>query len=422
VDRRAFLERTGLTFAAAALAQLSSASADVQSAQQQAQATDWTSVRGLFSLDPAFVHFGGLYLASHPAPVQQAIDTHRRGLDSNPVDYLHAQAPGLEAAVLRAAAGYVGGSPTDVALTDSTTMGLGLLYNGVAIRADQEVLTTQHDFYATHEALRLAASRTGATVRQIALYQDFSSVSADELVATIAQALTERTRVLAVTWVHSSTGLKLPLRRIADVVSAVNAQRERSERVLFCVDGVHGFGVEDVAVADLGVDFFVSGCHKWLFGPRGTGLVWGRGADAWAAVTPTIPTFGDGRAYGSLNTPGGFHSFEHRWALSAAFDLHQQIGRAAVASRIHALNGTLKAGLAGLSKVRVITPLDEDLSAGLVCFEVAGLGPQEVVDRLHARGIIATMTPYATAYARLAAGIFNTEEEVDAAVREVAAL
>ncbi|MBV9543082.1 MAG: aminotransferase class V-fold PLP-dependent enzyme [Chloroflexi bacterium] len=417
MHRRAFLERTGLTFAAAALAQL-----PIESQVAAQSASDWTSVRALFSLDAGFIHFGGLYLASHPAPVQQAIETHRRGLDSNPVDYLHAQGPVLEASVLRAAAAYLGGSPADIALTDSTTMGLGLLYNGLSLRSDQEILTTTHDFYATHEALRLAGLRSGAVVRQIPLYTDIATVSVDEIVGSVAQALTDRTRVLAVTWVHSSTGLKLPLRAIAQVVQQANAQRDPSQRVLLCVDGVHGFGVEDVSVADLGVDFFVSGCHKWMFGPRGTGLVWGRGPDAWAAVTPTIPTFGDGRTSGSLNTPGGFHSFEHRWALSAAFELHQQIGRTAVAQRIHDLNGMLKAGLAALPNVRLITPVDGDLSAGLVCFQVNGLAPEQVVERLHARGIIASVTPYATAYARLAAAIFNSEQEVDAVVREVAAL
>lgn len=417
--RRAMLERTGLTFAATALAQLPWAPAQ---AQAQSGPTDWDAVRGLFSLDPSYLHFGGLYLASHPAPVQQAIDAHRRGLDANPVDYLHTQGPPAEAAVLRAAATYLGGSPTDIALTDSTTMGLGLLYNGLSVRADQEILTTQHDFYATHEALRLAAQRSGASIRQIALYQNLAMVSEDEIVGAVTAALTDRTRVLAVTWVHSNTGLKLPLRRIADVVASVNASRDAANRVLLCVDGVHGFGVEDVSVADVGVDFFVAGCHKWMFGPRGTGLVWGRGADAWSAVSPTIPTFGDGQSSGSLNTPGGFHSFEHRWALSAAFDLHQQIGRPAICARIHALNGALKAGLAAMPRVRLITPLDEALSAGLVCFMVDGLSAQGVVDGLHARGIVATVTPYATSYARLAAGLLNSEAEIQTVLREVSAL
>src|SRR4029079_13361778 len=88
-----------------------------------------------FSVNPDFLHFGGLYLASHPAPVQQAIEQHRRGLDDNPVDYLHQQQAPLESAVLRSAAGYLGATPSDIALTDSTTMGLSLLYTGLSVRA-----------------------------------------------------------------------------------------------------------------------------------------------------------------------------------------------------------------------------------------------------------------------------------------------
>ena len=59
------------------------------------------------------------------------------------------------------------------------------------------------------------------------------------------------------------------------------------------------------------------------------------------------------------------------------------------------------------------------MSAGLVCFEVAGLAPAEVVKRLAARKIIASDTPYATSYARFTPGLLNTPEEVDRAVAEI---
>jgi selenocysteine lyase/cysteine desulfurase len=152
-------------------------------------------------------------------------------------------------------------------------------------------------------------------------------------------------------------------------------------------------------------------------------LVWGRGNQAWSAVRPTIPTFGDGRAFGGLHTPGGFHSFEHRWALADAFQLHQQLGPQRIAARVRELNTRLKAGLATLANVQLVTPMAEALSAGLVCFQVAGLTPQQVVDRLHAqKKIIATVTPYAVAYPRLAAGLLNNEEQVDTVIEAIRAL
>ena len=69
------------------------------------------------------------------------------------------------------------------------------------------------------------------------------------------------------------------------------------------------------------------------------------------------------------------------------------------------------------------TPLADELSAGIVCFEVAGLPPEAVVAGLRERGIVASVTPYATRYARLAPGLLNSPEEVEAtlgAVRGIA--
>jgi len=425
MDRRGFLTRTGLTFAAAALAQGTASHAGpalrVSAAAPGADLQSWDAVRDLFSLSRDVLHFGGLYLASHPTPVREAIEAHRRGLDENPVQYLHQTGPAAEAAVLQAAASYLGANPTDIALTDSTTMGLGLLYHGLAVRADQDILTTEHDFYATHEGLRTSAARSGASVRRVRLYQQLSTVSADEIVSTLLAAVQSNTRVVAVTWVHSSTGLKLPIRQIADALAAVNGNRTEADRALLCVDGVHALGVESESVHDLGVDFLVAGCHKWLFGPRGTGLVWGH-PRAWPSVSPTIPSFTSSGTPAGAMTPGGFHSFEHRWALDRAFGLHQEIGKARVTGRIHDLNAQLKDGLASMPHVTLYTPRDASLSAGLVCFDVAGLRPDAVVDRLWQRQIVATTTPYNPTFARLAAGLFNTPDEVEAVLREVRTL
>jgi isopenicillin-N epimerase len=449
MDRRGFLVRTGLTFAAAALAQgaaghagpvsatgrpsggvarhaAGGASGDVRSAaahgaRQAAGLQDWEAVRDLFPLTRDYLHFGGLFLASHPAPVREAIEAHRRGLDENPVHYYAERGPAAEAAVLRAAASYLGAAPTDVALTDSTTMGLGLLYHGLAVRADQDVLTTTHDFSATHEALRTASARTGASVRRVRLYANPASATADEIVESLADAVRPNTRVVAVTWVHSGTGVKLPIRRLADRLAELNRDRAEGDRALLCVDGVHGLGVEDVTVGGLGADFLVAGCHKWLFGPRGTGIVWGH-PRAWPAATPTIPSFTSSGTPASAMTPGGFHSFEHRWALDRAFALHEEIGKARVAERVHALIARALDGLATMPNVTLHTPRDPALHAGLACFDVAGLSPQAVVARLRERRIIATTTPYSPTYARLAPGLLTTSDEVDTVLREIRAL
>jgi selenocysteine lyase/cysteine desulfurase len=310
-------------------------------------------------------------------------------------------------------------------------MGLALVYGTLALAPSDEIVTTEHDHYATHESLRLRAERTGARIRRIRLYRDFGFVSAEEIVDAVVRAVRPSTRAVAVTWVHSSTGLKLPVRALADALGAVNEGRAEAERVLLCVDGVHGFGVEDVSVAELGCDVFVSGCHKWLFGPRGTGLVWATPA-AWRRISPVIPTF-DGRAFaawlegrapegppGPALTPGGFHSFEHRWALAEAFELHERLSRRRIAEHTHALARALKEGLDALPQVAVVTPLEDELSAGIVCFAVRGVPAPEAVDRLlREHRIVASVTPYAEEYVRFGPTLLNSEDDVEEALAAV---
>jgi selenocysteine lyase/cysteine desulfurase len=415
LDRRQLLVRTGAALAAGGFGATFSDLEEVAAATEADATLDWSAVRRQFRLSPGWIHMGGLLLASHPAPVRRAIERHRRGLDANPVHYLHERGPQLEAAVLRAAGAYLGARPADVALTDSTTMGLGLLYNGLDLRAGQEVLTTAHDFFATHESLRLKAARVGATVRQVRLYRDAQRATEDEIISSLVGAVGPQTRVIALTWVHSSTGVKLPLASIA------RALGEQRRNVLLCVDGVHGLGVESATAGSLGCDFLVAGCHKWLFGPRGTGFVWGR-AQSWDAVGPTIPSFSGTATPGAAMTPGGFHSFEHRWALAEAFRFHLRIGKRRVEQRIHSLNRRLKTGLASMSHVTLVTPQSDALSAGLVCFSVDRMSPGAVVEALRRRRIVATVTPYDPPHARLSPGLLNTPADVDRVLRAIRSL
>lgn len=312
-------------------------------------------------------------------------------------------------------------------------MGLAMVYSGLKLASGDEILSTIHDHYSTELSLHLRAERTDANVRHIPLYTEPATVTVDEVAGRLRNEITDRTRVVAVTWVHSSTGVKLPLRAMANVIDAVNENREVEDRILFCVDGVHGFGVENVSIDELGCDFFVAGTHKWIFGPRGTGVIWGRKA-AWERTTAVIPSFSDSYdvwlgnmaqadvPLGEHMTPGGFHSFEHRWALPKAFEFHLAVGKARVQERIHELNIRTKLGLGDMRHVKLHTPTSAELSSGLVCFEVDGIHPDDVVKRLHARGIIMSATPYRETYARFAPSIINNEQEIDRALSEIRAM
>lgn len=435
IDRRQFLAELGLVLSAGSAGLYGRAGTGAAAYAIGAGGISdgsWSEIREQFDVSDEFIHMSALFIASHPRPVRESIDRHRRELDRNPVPYLQDRNRPLREEARRAAAKYLGGRPDNIALTESTTMGLALVYNGLRLRPGQEILSTEHDYYVTYESLRLASARTGASVRQIPLYRRLSDISAEDMVSRVKREIRPATRVLALTWVSSGTGVKLPLAEIGRVVADVNAKRESADRVLLCVDGVHGFGIEDVRASELGCDFFIAGCHKWLFGPRGTGIVWAR-RRAWPSLRPTIPSFIDddtwlawmseddpsGPTTADRMTPGGFKAFEHQWSLTPAFEFHERIGKARIAARTHDLAGQLKEGLKRIPRVRVITPASSDLSSGIVCCQVEGRKPQAVVQSLRERKVVATTTPYATRYVRFAPSIRNTPEEVESVLREL---
>jgi selenocysteine lyase/cysteine desulfurase len=406
--------------------------------------SDWAAVRAQFDLAPDWMHFSQFYIVSHPKPVREAIARFSGMLDTQPFTTVEhgmgfdvflgedSSAVPLPVRVQRAAASYIGGRAEEVALTDSTTQGLALIYQGLTLKPGDEVLCTTHDHYVHHEAIRLAVEKAGARWRRVPLYADSANVSAAEMVDRLKSAIAPYTRVIGITWVHSSSGVKIPVRALTQAVAQVNAGRGKDEQILVVLDAVHGFGNQEEQLAQLGVDFAAAGTHKWIFAPRGTGILWVPEKN-WGLLRPTIPTFYDiepfeawaderpPKAPTSISwiSPGGFKAFEHQWAMAEAFEFHQRIGRKRVADRIASLNTQCKEGLAKIPKVKLLTPKDPALSAGLIAFEVEGQSASETVHKLHAHKVVASTSPYKVSKARLAPSLVNDEREVEAALRAV---
>ena len=179
LNRRDFVASVGWSFLASAAAR---ADAPKPAAAAGAENfSDWSQVRTQFDLSPEWLHFSQFYIVSHPRPVREAIERYRRMLDANPFATVEhgmgfaaflgqqSQDVAFPVRVQQAAAQYLGGRPDEVALTDSTTTGLALIYNGLTLTPGDEILTTTHDHYVHHEAIRLAAERNGASWRRIAL-------------------------------------------------------------------------------------------------------------------------------------------------------------------------------------------------------------------------------------------------------------
>src|SRR5262245_5065586 len=153
LNRRDFVATVGLSLVGSAAARTAAAN-EPAAVPSVDSGSDWAEVRAQFDLAPDWMHFSQFYIVSHPKPVRDAIERFRRQLDVHPFTTVEhgmgfdaflgedSKDDPLPVRVQRAAAQYVGGRPEEIALTDSTTQGLALIYQGLTLKPGDEILCT----------------------------------------------------------------------------------------------------------------------------------------------------------------------------------------------------------------------------------------------------------------------------------------
>jgi selenocysteine lyase/cysteine desulfurase len=155
----------------------------------------------------------------------------------------------------------IGAASKEVILANSASYGIHLLANGLPLRAGDEVLLVEGDFPSVILPW-LGLERKGVSIRFVRPGTD--GLSAQELEAS----LSEKTKVLCTTWVHSFTGIALDLEALGRVC--------RSWGVRFLVNGAQAVGARPIDVSAIPIDALISVGFKWLCGPYGTGFCWMR--------------------------------------------------------------------------------------------------------------------------------------------------
>jgi len=100
-------------------------------------------------------------------------------------------------------------------------------------------------------------------------------------------------------------------------------------------------------------------------------------------------------------------------------EFHKSVGRDRIAGRIRDLNAAFRENARTISGLTLHSPIAPELSAGLSCFEIQGVTPEEIDSKLAAKKIRTNASPYKVPLARVAAGIMNFPEEIDTVLREL---
>lgn len=221
-------------------------------------------LRREFVLDPevAFLNHGSF--GACPRPVFERYQARQRELEHEPVDFIRRRLPALLDDARATLADYLlGTSADDLAFVTNATTGVNLAARSLELQPGDEVLTTDLEYGACDLAWEWVCRRAGA--RYVRAPIPLPLRDPGELVDALFAAAGERTRVLYVSQVTSSTGLVLPLEEMLT--------RARALDLVTIVDGAHAPAHVPVDLARLDADFYAGNCHKWLCAPKGAGFL-----------------------------------------------------------------------------------------------------------------------------------------------------
>jgi cysteine desulfurase/selenocysteine lyase len=323
---------------------------------------DWENIRSQFliSREKHYLNTGSL----GPSP-RVVIDTVYQSMEKLEKIVSHGRRDIEE--THEKAAQFLNVTADEIAFTRNATEGINIAARSLPLKAGDEIIITTHE-------------HVGGAAPWMALQKDFGVVvklvdldySGENNLQLIKDKITEKTKVVAFSHITCTTGMKLPAKAIVELC--------RSKGIYSCIDGAQALGMFPIDLLDINPDFYAGSGHKWLFGPKGTGVLFINkniiedilpvfvGAYSGCeydlnSLSLEYGTTAQRQEYGTRNTPITL-------GLGSAFDFINRIGIENVAKRGRELGTYFRKEIADLSEIEILTPSKEEYSASMLTIRI----------------------------------------------------
>jgi selenocysteine lyase/cysteine desulfurase len=416
IERREFL--SGIGGAAGAL-WLRPALAGAQ--PPGASPTDaWRQLPTAFQLPDGYAYFNTAGLGASPRSVtdrvKAAMDQEERAPSPGHSEEDWTRVRGKCAALLGPSCG-----PDEIALIGTATEGINIILNGLRLRAGDEVVTSTHEHVALAIPLLHKMKTAGIALRTF----EPDPASAAGTLDRVAALLTPRTRLIFVSHVTCTTGHVLPVAGIGRLAA--------DRRLWFALDGAQSLAQFPIDVAGTGAHFYTASCHKWLMGPKRTGLLYVR-RDRLGDLAPTVVG-----AYSDLSNSlvdrqlalrpdaqrfeFGTQNDALVYGIEAAVDFVNLLGLRAIEDHNRDLADACRTGLGAIRGVEVLAPREAASRSAMVTFHLPGRDNRQIASALTGRRLrVRSVTEARLDAVRASFHVCNTLDQVRALVAAVASL
>ena len=354
-----------------------------------------------FLFAPELVYLQTGSLGPTPRPVMERTIAAWKELELNPSFYGYGAHEHAMDDVRANAARFLGCKTEEVVLTRCTTDGMNTVAQGLTFAAGDRVLTTDQEHPGGRHCWDYVARRFGVTIDVVPIPPGENDAPA--IVDRFTKAITPRTRVLSFSHLLSSTGLRMPVAQLSALA--------RAHGCLAIVDGAQAVGGLPVNVKALGCHAYATSGHKWLLGPKGTGLLYL--SEELGDRLDLISVAANRSAY---NDATGVTSIPSVLGLGAAVEYLSAMGMERIEAHDLALRNRLFAALQEVPKIRVVSAPAGPLASGLVTFMLPddreSRAFQQMMRSKH--NVELKMVPKNWMNGiRVSTHLFNTEQDVD---------
>ncbi|HEV8591225.1 MAG TPA: aminotransferase class V-fold PLP-dependent enzyme [Pyrinomonadaceae bacterium] len=376
IDRRSFLTSAGrglglMALSSAAVASLfenvKAAGKSVQHLSPIEAASDedyWATIQQAFSVTRGIVNLNNGGVSPSPRMVTEAFVRYT-WQQEDATAYTMWQILEPQSETIRTGLAEIFGCDSEeIAITRNASESLEVLLMGMDLKSGDEILTTTQDYPRMLTTLRQRELREGLKLNLIKI--PIAPANVEDIAAAFERAVTPKTKLILISHQINLTGQITPVKKVCEMA--------RARGIETIVDGAHSFAQFDFKRDDLGCDYFGTSLHKWIYAPKGTGMLYVRKEKipkVWALMASEDKNKNDIRKYEEIGT----HSAAMRLAIGEAVLFHNAIGGKRKEERLRYLSRYWMNNLKSIPKIGFNTSFDPKQSCAIANFKVDGVDP-----------------------------------------------
>lgn len=293
---------------------------------------------------------------------------------------------------------FMGAYEEEIILTRNTTEGISIVCSGIEWAEGDEILTTNHEHGGAETGLDFLADTKGAVIKKMTM--PYPAESKKQLLDLVKSSITSKTKMVLLSHVETVTGLRWPIKEVSEIL--------KGKDILFIVDGAQAPGMLHIDLHDLGCDVYACSGHKWIMGPKETGVLYMK-KSIQEKVNNVFITGG----YTAYSRSSGTRNAPIIIGFGDVLDWHMAIGTKRSEKRCMELAAYCYDELSKVSGIKVISSKNPELGSAIVSFSLPETTDNgELFRSMRDKGITIKRLPQYNAI-RISNHIFTTNDDVD---------